>query len=178
MGVVARNRSFLATAALIVVGGLVVMGMFTVFFAMAESGSTTAAQPASTEPVPIPGSFGITGASTLTLQVTDNTPKPIANALKEQRGIVLLVYLDGATADMSMLEEVRSLKADYAADMSFFAYEVDDVKRLGDVLDQLQVYNPPILAIVRGDGTVSELYTGWVGAKVMEQRIADAARGL
>ena len=178
MGVVARNRSFLATAALIVVGGLVVMGMFTVFFAMAESGSTTAALPTATERIPIPGSYGITGSGALTIQVTDDTPKPIANALKEQRGFVLLVYMKGATADMAMLDQVRSLKAEYADDMSFFTYEVDDVKRLGDILGQLQVYDPPLLAIVRGDGTVSEMYTGWIGVKVMEQRIADAARGL
>jgi len=177
MGVVARNRSFLATAALIVVGGLVVMGVFTVFFAMAESGQTTPTA-AVQESVPVPGSFGITGAPTLSIQVTDDTPKPIANALKEQRGLVLLVYLKGAAADTAMLEEVKSLKPSYADDMSFFVYESGDVKRLGDVLDQLGVYDPPVLAVVRGDGTVSELYTGWVGAKVLEQRVADAARGL
>jgi len=177
MGVVARNRSFLATAALIIMGGLVVMGMFTVFFAMAESGET-APVAAVEQSVPVPGSYGITGAETLTLQVTDDTPKPIANALKEQRGIVLLVYLQGASADMAMLDEVKALKPQYAADMSFFTYESGDVKRLGDVLDQLGVYNPPVLAVIRGDGTVSELYTGWVGAQVLEQRIADAARGL
>ncbi|MBN2204851.1 MAG: hypothetical protein JW767_07505 [Thermoleophilia bacterium] len=178
MGVVARNRSFLATAALIIMGGLVVMGMFTVFFAMAESGETAPVAAVEQAPMPVPGSFGITGAETLTIQVTDDTPKPIANALKEQRGIVLLVYLKGASADMAMLDEVKALKPEYAADMSFFTYESGDVKRLGDVLDQLGVYDPPVLAVVRGDGTVSELYTGWVGAKVLEQRIADAARGL
>ncbi len=177
MGVVARNRSFLATAALIVMGGLVVMGVFTVFFAMAESGQTTPTA-AVEQAVPVPGSFGITGAPTLSITVTDDTPKPIANALKEQRGIVLLVYLKGASADMAMLEEVKSLKPVYADDMSFFIYESGDVKRLGDVLDQLGVYDPPVLAVVLDDATVSELYTGWVGAKVLEQRIADAARGL
>jgi hypothetical protein len=42
----------------------------------------------------------------------------------------------------------------------------------------LRVSDPPILAIIRGDGVVSELYTGWIGLKVMEQRVADAVRGL
>jgi hypothetical protein len=178
MGVLARNRSFLASAALIIVGGLVVMGIFTVFFAMAETSSTPVSMVGPEDKAAFPGSYGITGANTITLQVTDETPKPIANALQEQRGIVLLVYMKNAAADMAMLEQVRGLKAEYAADMSIFTYEAGDVKRLGDVLDQLQVHDPPVLAIIRGDGTVAELYAGWVGAKVLEQRVADAARGL
>ena len=38
--------------------------------------------------------------------------------------------------------------------------------------------DPPILAIIRGNGEVAELYTGWIGLKVMEQVVADAVRGL
>ena len=38
--------------------------------------------------------------------------------------------------------------------------------------------NPPILAVIRGNGEVAELYTGWIGLKVMEQVVADAVRGL
>jgi hypothetical protein len=180
MGVVARNRGFLASAALIIVGGLVIMGIFTAFFAMAEEGTTSEAVPAAAIDVDnnLVGSYGMTGSADVTLQVTDETPKAIANALKEKRGMVLLVYCAGATADENMLAQVNDLKDQYVDDMSFFTYESLEVKRLGDVLGQLGVSNPPILAIVRGDGSVAEMYTGWVGAQVLEQRIADTARGI
>jgi hypothetical protein len=92
--------------------------------------------------------------------------------------MVLLVYVDGAADDMEMLSYFEDVKAQYGADSSFMSFEAVEVKDLGDTLDQLRVSNPPILAIIRGNGEVAELYTGWIGLKVMEQVVADAVRGL
>jgi hypothetical protein len=64
----------------------------------------------------------------------------------------------------------------YAADASFFSFESHDVGKTGDVLSQLHATSPPLFAIIAPDGTVDELYTGWVDEKVMEQRVADAVR--
>ena len=83
-----------------------------------------------------------------------------------------------ATDDMEMLSYFNDIKANYAADSSFFSFEARESKQLGDLLAQLRVSDPPILAIIRGDGTVAELYTGWIGQKVMEQQVANAVRGL
>jgi hypothetical protein len=88
------------------------------------------------------------------------------------------VYVKGASDDMEMLDYFNDIKANYAADSSFFSFEARESKQLGDLLSQLRVSDPPILAIIRGDGVVAQLYTGWIGFKVMEQEVADAVRGL
>jgi hypothetical protein len=77
-----------------------------------------------------------------------------------------------------MLSYFNAIKSEYAADSAFFGFEALETTNTGDILDQLRVNNPPILAIVQGDGEVAEIYSGWIGMKVMEQRVADAVRGL
>ncbi len=64
------------------------------------------------------------------------------------------------------------------ADTSFFSFEAHSTAELGDTLTQLRVSDPPILAVIRGNGDVAQLYTGWIGEKVMEQVVANAVRGL
>jgi hypothetical protein len=123
-------------------------------------------------------SYGMTGYAPLKLEPTDQTPEFITSRLNEQRGIVLLVYVEGAADDMQMLDSFTAVKAQYAADASFLGFEARKVTELGDTLDQLRVSNPPILAVIRGNGDVAQLYTGWISRKVMEQVIANAVRGL
>ena len=178
MGIVRRNKAFLITAALILVVGAALFGSVVAVRVFAAAGDTPApavAAPASYNTV---SSFGMTGYAPLKLTATPETPAFITSRLQEQRPIVLLVYIDGAAADMEMLSYFDDVKAQYGADSSFMAFEARKVTELGDTLDQLRVSNPPILAVIRGSGEVAQLYTGWIGRKVMEQVVADAVRGL
>jgi hypothetical protein len=178
MGILKRNRMFLIGAVLILVVGAALFGSVVAVRVLADSGATpapAAAQPASYNSV---SSYGMTGYAPLTIQPTDDTPEFITKRLDEKRGIVLLVYVKGASDDMEMVSYFNDIKANYAADSSFFSFEARESKQLGDLLAQLRVSDPPILAIIRGDGTVAQLYTGWIGFKVMEQEVADAVRGL
>jgi hypothetical protein len=178
MGIFKRNRTFLVGAVLIVVVGALLFGGVIAVRVMAETGGTPA--PAATQPVSYNtvSSYGMTGYQPLTVEPTADTPEFITKRLDENRGIVLLVYVKGASDDMEMLSYFNDIKANYAADSSFFSFEARESKQLGDLLAQLRVSDPPILAIIRGDGQVANLYTGWIGFKVMEQEIADAVRGL
>ena len=178
MGIFKRNRTFLVGAVLIVVVGALLFGGVVAVRVMASPGTTPA--PAATQPASYNSvsSFGMTGYAPLTLKPTADTPEFITKRLDEKRGIVLLVYVQGAADDMEMLSYFNDIKGGYAADSSFFSFEARESKQLGDTLAQLRVSDPPILAIINGDGTVSQLYTGWIGSKVMEQEIADAVRGL
>ena len=178
MGIFKRNRTFLIGAVLILVVGAVLFGSVVAVRVMAETGATPA--PAATQPASYNtvSSFGMTGYAPLTIQATAETPEFITKRLDEKRGIVLLVYVKGASDDMEMLSYFNDIKANYAADSSFFSFEAHEAKQLGDLLGQLRVSDPPILANIRGDGQVANLYTGWIGFKVMEQQIADAVRGL
>jgi hypothetical protein len=178
MGMFKRNRTFLVCAVLILIVSAVLFGGVIAVRVLADSGGTPAAsatQPASYNSV---SSYGMTGYASLTIQATADTPEFITKRLEEKRGIVLLVYVKGASDDMEMLSYFNDIKANYAADSSFFSFEAHESSQLGDLLSQLRVSNPPILAIIRGDGTVAQLYTGWIGYKVMEQEVADAVRGL
>jgi hypothetical protein len=177
MGIFKRNRTFLLGAILIlVVGALLFAGVVAVrVMAEGEPAPAPSAQPASYNTV---SSYGMTGYEPLTVEPTAETPEFITKRLDENRGIVLLVYVKGASDDMEMLSYFNDIKANYAADSSFFSFEARESKQLGDLLAQLRVSDPPILAIIRGDGQVANLYTGWIGFKVMEQEIADAVRGL
>jgi hypothetical protein len=178
MGIFKRNRTFLIGAVLILVVGALLFGGVVAVRVLAESGATPA--PAATQPASYNSvsSYGMTGYAPLTIQPTAETPEFITKRLDEKRGIVLLVYVKGASDDMEMLSYFNDIKANYAADSSFFSFEPRESKQLGDLLAQLRASDPPLLAIIRGDGTVAQLYTGWIGFKVMEQEIADAVRGL
>jgi hypothetical protein len=178
MGILKRNKAFLVTAALIVVVGAALFGGVVAVRVLA------AANPAAPAALPAPASYntvssyGIAGYAPLKLTPTDQTPDFIKSRLDEQRGIVLLVYVEGAADDMEMLSYFDEVKALYAGDSSFFDFEARASSDLGDTLDQLKVSNPPILAVIRGSGDVAQLYTGWIGRKVMEQVVFNASRGL
>ena len=178
MGIFKRNRTFLLGAVLILAVGAVLFGGVVAVRVLASGGE------AAVTPLPTPtsynsvSSYGMTGYAPLTLTPTAETPEFITKRLDEKRGIVLLVYVKGAADDMEMLSYFNDIKANYAADSSFFSFEARESKQLGDTLTQLRVSDPPILAIIRGDGQVAQLYTGWIGFKVMEQEVADAVRGL
>lgn len=173
-----RNRTFLVGALLILVVGALLFGGVIAVRVLASSNATPT--PGTTAPASYNtvSSYGMTGYAPLTLAPTAETPTFITKRLEEKRGIVLLVYVKGASDDMEMLASFNDIKDNYAADSSFFSFEARESKQLGDTLTQLRVSDPPILAIIRGDGTVAQLYTGWIGAKVMEQEVADAVRGL
>ena len=178
MGILKRNKAFLITAALIVVVGAALFGGVVAVRVLAAS------NPAASAALPAPASYntvssyGITGYAPLKLVPTDQTPDFIKSRLSEQRGIVLLVYVEGAADDMEMLSFFNAAKAQYAGDTSFMDFEARKVTELGDTLDQLRVSDPPILAVIRGNGDVAQLYTGWIGSKVMNQVIFNASRGL
>jgi len=178
MGIVSRNRAFLITAALILAIGAALFGGVVAVRVLAADSAAPAA------PLPAPASYntvssyGMTGYAPLKLMPTAETPSFITSRLQEQRGIVLLVYIEGAADDMEMLSYFEDVKTQYGADSSFMSFEARKSSELGDTLQQLRVSNPPILAVIRGSGEVAELYTGWIGRKVMEQVVADAVRGL
>ena len=185
MGIVRRNSSFLLTIALILGVGASIFGGVVAVRVVAAEGSapvTAATDPTANNIVSsyglgsIPAASG--GSQPLVITPTAETPAFITDRLAEQQGIVLLVYVEGASDDMEMLSYFNTVKGQYAADTTFMAFEALATTELGDTLGQLRVSDPPILAIIRGDGVVSELYTGWIGLKVMEQRVADAVRGL
>lgn len=178
MGILKRNRAFLITVALILVIGAALFGSVVAVRVLAASGTAATPQLPSPASYNLVSSYGMTGYAPLKLTPTAETPAFITDRLKEQRGLVLLVYVAGAADDMEMLSNFDAVKAKYGADSSFMDFEAHKVTELGDTLQQLRVSNPPILAVIRPSGDVAQLYTGWIGRQVMEQVVANAIRGL
>jgi len=178
MGALAEYKSFLTKAALICLGGLLIMGLFTVCLVWAQTSTTTPTMLTGTanSAYNAAGSYGITGMAPLTVKPTDQTPKYVTNALKEQRGVVLLVYVKDAADDQEMLANFESVKAQYAAQASFFNFEAKSVSMTGDLMEQLRIAAPPALAVISPDGKVYQEYTGWIDRSVMEQVVANAVR--
>jgi len=175
MGIVSRNRSFLIAVVLVLVCGLAILAGVTAIRVFAEDGATTTAATGQTD-YNKAGSYGITGYQPLKLEPTEDTPEFITKALDDQEGIILLVYVQGASADEEMLANFNKVRTMYQSQASFFNFEARKIKELGDVLTQLKVNTPPLLVVIKGDGTVAQLYTGWIGQKVMEQVVANALR--
>ena len=178
MGALAEYRAFLTKAAMICLGGLLIMGLFTVCLVWAQTSTTTPAMVVHEGggSYNAAGSYGITGMAPITVKPTGDTPKFVTNALKEQRGVVLLVYLKDATDDQEMVANFEAIKAKYAAQASFFNFEAKSVSMTGDLLEQLKIVAPPALAVISPDGTVFQEYTGWIDRGVMEQVVANAVR--
>ncbi len=176
MGIVSRNRSFIIAVVLVLVCGLAILAGVTAIRVFAEDGATTAAT-GDQASYNTAGSYGITGYEALKLEPTDDTPDFITKALNDEKGVILLVYVSGASADEEMLANFNKVRTMYQSQASFFNFEARKIKELGDLLTQLKVNSPPMLAVIKGDGTVAQLYTGWIGQKVMEQVVANALRG-
>jgi hypothetical protein len=178
MGALAEYKPFVTKAALICLGGLLIMGLFTVCLVWAQTSTTSPAMLTQMDggTYNAAGSYGITGMAPLTVKPTDKTPKYVTNALKEQRGVVLLVYLKDATDDQEMVSNFEAVKAQYAAQASFFNFEAASVSMTGDLMEQLRIAAPPALAVISPDGKVYQEYTGWIDRSVMEQVVANAVR--
>ena len=170
-----QKKSLLAVMALIVLGGIVVLGMFTGFLALGQTPTTTTSTTTLVN-YNASGSYGITGMPSLTIKPTAATPSFITDALNQERGVILLAYVEGAADDDDMLASFNAIKAKYAADASFFSFEARDISQLGDVLNQLRVNAPPVLAVIRADSTVYQIYTGWIGREVIDQVVSNAVR--
>jgi hypothetical protein len=170
-----KRLPFLAAVGLIILAGTLIFGAMTAFLAWGRAGTTPAASgTTSTATLNAVGSYGATGLTGLAIKPTANTPSFISNALKQQKGVILLAYVSGATDDDEMLASFNAVKAEYSSQAAFFSFESADVSELGDVLEQLRVSAPPILAVIRGDGSVYQLYTGWISQQVMDQVVANA----
>jgi len=190
MGMVVRNRSFLLMAALILIAGGLLFGAV-VAMRVAAAGATNAAGEAgatnnyessyglgNTLAIDAKSAQTAAEAAPVMIKVTNETPAVVKEALEAKSPFVIFVYCSGASVDEEMRSYFNSVKSQYSNSAEFFSFEVADTAKLGDTLDQAQVnvHNPPIVIIADGEGEVQEIYTGWVGLKVLEQRLADVLR--
>ena len=178
MGIFKRNRTFLVGAVLILVVGALLFGGVIAVRVMAEGEATPAPAPTQPASYNTVSSFGMTGYEPLTLEPTAETPEFIAKRLDRSGHRPPRVHQGRERRHGDALLLQRHQGQLRGRQLVLLLEARRESKQLGDTLTQLRVSDPPILAIIRGDGTVAQLYTGWIGFKVMEQEVADAVRGL
>jgi hypothetical protein len=167
------KRGLFLPAAFIVVAGILVAAMMIGFAAWGAGATTTAAATSSVNYNTV-GSFGMEGYPALTIQPTKQTPSFITDALNAGRGVVILAYVQGAADDDEMYTNFQTVQSQYTGQADFFNFEAAEVSQFGDVLTQLGVNAPPVFAVIRSDGSVYQLYTGWISLQVMDQVVANA----
>jgi len=167
------KRGLFLPAAFIVVAGILVAGMMIGFAAWGADAPTTAVATSSVNYNTV-GSFGMEGYPPLTLRPTKQTPSFITDALNAGRGVVILAYVQGAADDDEMYSNFQTVQTQYTGQADFFNFEAAEVSQFGDVLTQLGVNAPPVFAVIRSDGSVYQMYTGWISAQVMDQVVANA----
>lgn len=171
------RRPVVAVLTLIVLGGMLILGMFTAFAAWGETSTTPTAQSSTlTADYNRAASYGITGYPARAVRVTADTPAFVSDSFQQGRGIVLLAYVQGAAADDEMRAAFQQVSSAHSGQAGFFAFEAHQVGELGDVLDQLGAKSPPLFAVIKADGSVYQLYTGWISKQVMEQVVSNALR--
>lgn len=168
------KKSLLAVVGLIVLGGAVILGMFTGILALGQPTTPSTTTTTKMANYNVSGSFGITGLPVLTVKATESTPSFISDAFNQGKGVILLAYVQGAADDDAMVASFEAIKAKYQNDSSFFSFEARDASQFGDVLNQLRVNAPPIFAVIRADGSVYQLYTGWIDRMTMEQVVSNS----
>ena len=147
-------------------GGLTIAGTGTVNSLAGQQAIVDTMGNAATINNAVQGSGGLTKAGAGTLTLGTGTTAAAAT-----------LFAAGGNLTLKGTASVTTNEMLIGADSSFMSFEARKSTELGDTLQQLRVSNPPILAVIRGNGEVAELYTGWIGRKVMEQVVADAVRG-
>lgn len=168
------KMGLLLPAAFIVVAGVLVAAMMIGFAAWGAGAPATTAAATTSVNYNTVGSYGLEGYTALTIKPTKLTPTFVTDAFKAGRGVVILAYVQGAADDDEMYSNFQTVQSLYTGQADFFNFEAAQVSQFGDLLTQLGVNAPPVFAVIRSDGSVYQMYTGWISEQVMDQVVANA----
>ena len=136
--------------------------------------ATPRPSPAATTP-PAATASPATPPLTLNAQAAD-IPSFIKNPLAEKRGVILLVYVAGATEDMARCWATSTPSRPSTRPRVVLLVRGAQRHGARRRAAQLKISQPPALAVISPDGSVYQEYTGWISEKVMSQVVANAAR--
>ncbi len=152
MGIVRRNRTFLVTAVLILVVGALIFGGVIAVRVMAEGTTTTPAAPAAPANYNSVSSFGITGYAPLTVSRHRRHPRASSpSASRSSAASSCSSTWRARPTTWRCCSTSTTIKAQYAADARSSTSRRAS-PRARRPARPAQVSDPPILAIIDGDG--------------------------
>jgi len=101
-------------------------------------------------------------------KTTADTPTEYVQAVDQGRPVVVLFYVPGGVDDAKVLENVTKLQAGFA-DYVFLLYDYKAPDAYGDLSTLLKVNYPPELVLVAGNGTIREIWNGYVDEGTLNQ---------
>jgi hypothetical protein len=110
------------------------------------------------------------------LNTTSESPQAYTDAVEQGRPIVLLFYVPGQVDDGKVLASVQTLQASFA-DYVFLIYNYKDPSAYGDLSTLLDVDYPPEIILVRADGTVKKILSGYQDQGSINQELVNLRTG-
>jgi hypothetical protein len=110
------------------------------------------------------------------LATTEDTPEEYVSAIGQARPVAILFYVPGNVDDAKVLEAFKAVQADFP-DITFLAYDFKSPQSYGDLSMLLQVNYPPELVLVDREGTVRNIWNGYVDEGSLKQCLINLGQG-
>lgn len=131
--------------------------------------TTTTTQPGSTS---TSSKSAQNATQTIRLSAEADTPSELAQALRMKKPVVILIYVPGGADDELVRKSLQKIAPKYP-DVTFLTYDYKKPDEYGDILMQLGIDYPPVVAFVTGDGVVEYQSTGFVDEAVLTQHVVN-----
>jgi hypothetical protein len=110
------------------------------------------------------------------LAVTENTPEEYVEAVGQARPVVVVFYVPGNVDDTKVVDALVALQPEFP-DYTFLMYDFKDPSSYGDLSMLLQVNYPPETVLIDRDGTVKDIWNGYVDDGTLRQCLINLGQG-
>jgi hypothetical protein len=110
------------------------------------------------------------------LAVTQDTPQEYVDAVGQARPVVILFYVPGNVDDVKVLDSLNILKPEFP-DYTFLVYDFKDPSSYGDLSMLLKVNYPPETVLIDRNGTVRDVWNGYVDEGSLRQCLVNLGQG-
>lgn len=106
---------------------------------------------------------------------TKESPTDVADAIQEEKPVVLFFYVSGSTDDAQVLASLQELQPSFSTYV-FGIYDYKTPDAYGDLSLLLQVNYPPELILIDATGTIQRIWNGFVDEGTLNQSLVNLGK--
>jgi len=106
---------------------------------------------------------------------TKQSPTDVADAIQQEKPVVLLFYVSGSTDDSQVLASLQKLQPSFSTYV-FGIYDYKTPDAYGDLSLLLQVNYPPELILIDATGTIQQIWNGFVDEGTLNQSLVNLGK--
>ena len=106
---------------------------------------------------------------------TKQSPTDVADAIQQEKPVVLLFYVSGSTDDSQVLASLQKLQPSFSTYV-FGIYDYKTPDAYGDLSLLLQVNYPPELILIDATGTIQHIWNGFVDEGTLNQSLVNLGK--